>query len=77
MPQSNNSLLHTLETDTGNVEVMMHHKFDGGVSVMLGVRDNDESASVSIAPSQARAVAALLVVAAEQAEARIARGVAA
>jgi hypothetical protein len=76
---STDNRLHEIDLGTNRVQIMMHRGLDGGVSVLLDVRDGDETASINLSPAQARAAAAVLVVAAEQAEVRIAkqRGVAA
>jgi hypothetical protein len=65
--------LRTLDlAKNGNVEVMVHTPqfTDERLSISLSVRDDSEHASQRMTPAQARALAALLVVAAEDAERR-------
>ena len=65
--------LHTLDlAKNGNVEVMVHSPqfTDERASISISVRDDSEHASQRMTPAQARALAALLIVAAEEAERR-------
>jgi len=65
--------LHTLDlARNGSVEVMVHNPqfTDEPVAVSISVRDEGENASHSMTPAQARALAALLIVGADEADRR-------
>ena len=64
------SRLHTLSLEHGSIEIMTRtpHFIDERKSVFVFVRDADESASQSLTPSQARALASILTMAADEAE---------